>query len=210
VAAFQTAARTLVVPAFASLARVHPRLECELSDQEAETALPRLLAGELDVVVAEEYEHAPRARHSRLARHELGRDELLVALPAGHRLARRRGRVAVAELAAEAWATPWTGTAYASMVARVCRAAGFEPDVRHRVTDLGTLLELARGGLAVSLVPSLGGAGEEHGLALRRLRDGGLWRSLHATVRRASEGRPAIELLLAELRARAAAPLSAA
>jgi len=42
------------------------------------------------------------------------------------------------------------------------------------------------------------------------LRDGGLWRSLHATVRRTSEGRPAIELLLAELRARAAAPLSAA
>jgi hypothetical protein len=35
------------------------------------------------------------------------------------------------------------------------------------VTDLQTLLELARSGLAVALVPALGGAREGDGLALR-------------------------------------------
>ena len=53
--------------------------ECELHDQEAEAALPLLRAGELDVVVAEEYTHAPRPRDPRLTRHDLGADEPLVA-----------------------------------------------------------------------------------------------------------------------------------
>ena len=85
---------------------------------------------------------------------------MMVALASEHPIARRGDPVALAELAGERWATPWEDTAYASMIVRACRAAGFEPDVRHRVTDLHTLLDLARGGLAVTLVPRLGGAAE--------------------------------------------------
>jgi DNA-binding transcriptional LysR family regulator len=202
VGAFQTAAQGLVVPAFAALSERHPQLSCELHDHEAEIALPLLRSGRLDLVVAEEYEHAPRARDPALERHELGPDELVVALPAGHRIARRGGPVALAELAGERWATPWEDTAYASMIAAACRAAGFEPDVRHRVTDLHTLLDLARGGLAVTLVPRLGGAQEGSGLALRPLAGGGLRRSLFAAVRRTASGRPAVDALLHELRLR--------
>jgi DNA-binding transcriptional LysR family regulator len=205
VGAFQTAAQGLVVPALAALAERHPQLVCELHDHEAETALPLLHSGRLDLVVAEEYEHAPRPRDPVLERHELGFDELLVALPSGHPLARRDGPLALAELAEERWATPWENTAYAAMTLRACRAAGFEPDIGHRVTDLHTLLDLARGGLAVALVPVLGGAREGDGLALRPLQGGGLRRSIFAAVRRSTAARPAVEALLGELRARTAA-----
>ena len=205
VAAFQTAAQGLVVPAFAALSERHPQLACELHDHEAETALPLLHSGRLDLVVAEEYEHAPRPRDAVLERHELGFDELLVALPSGHSLARERRPLALAELVEERWATPGEGTPYAAMILRACRAAGFEPDVRHRVTDLHTLLDLARGGLAVTLVPVLGGAKEEHGLALRPLQSGGLRRSIFAAVRRSAAARPAVNALLRELTARRAA-----
>ena len=201
VGAFQTAAQGLVVPAFAALSERHPQLACELHDHEAETALPLLRSGRLDLVVAEEYEHAPRPREPTLERHELGLDELVVAISARHPLARRSAPLALADLAQEPWATPWEDTAYAAMITRACRAAGFEPDVRHRVTDLHTLLDLARGGLAVTLVPALGGAKEGNGLALRQLRGGGLRRSIFAAVRRSAGRRPAIEALLAELRA---------
>lgn len=201
VAAFQTAAQGLVVPALAALAERHPQLACELHDHEAETALPLLHSGRLDLVVAEEYEHAPRPRDPAVQRHELGFDELMVALPSGHALARRGGPVALVELAEERWATPWENTAYAAMTLRACRAAGFEPDVRHRVTDLHTLLDLARGGLAVALVPVLGGAREGDGLALRAVQGGGLRRSIFAAVRRSAAARPAVEALLGELSA---------
>ncbi len=202
VAAFQTAAQALVVPAFVGLVERYPELHCELHDQEAEAALPLLQAGELDVVVAEEYGHAPRPRDARLVRHDLGSDELLLALRAGHPLAQGREPIALADLAEERWATPWAGTAYANMVTRACRAAGFEPDIRHRVTDLGTLLDLARGGLAVALVPALGRPQESTGIAVRPLAGRGLQRSLFAATRRSSEGRPGQAAFLAELRRR--------
>ena len=205
VGAFQTAAQGLVVPAFVALSQRHPQLACELHDHEAETALPLLHSGRLDLVVAEEYEHAPRPRDAGLERHELGFDELVVALPSEHPLARQGGPVALTELAHERWATPWEGTAYAAMILRACRGAGFEPDVRHRVTDLHTLLDLARGGLAVTLVPVLGGAEDGGGLALRPLPGGGLRRSIFGAVRRSTAARPAVEALLGELRARTAA-----
>lgn len=205
VAAFQTAARALVVPALAVLALEHPRLACELVDQEAEAALPQLRSGELDLVVADEYAHALRPRDPRLMRHELGPDELLVALPADHPAARAGGPVALADLADEPWATPWVGTPYASMVAGACRAAGFEPRVRHRVTDLGTLLDLARSGLAVAVVPALSRPREDAALALRPVAGGGLRRMLFAAVRRGAGGRPAIEVLIDALRVRLSA-----
>jgi DNA-binding transcriptional LysR family regulator len=201
VAAFQTAARGLLVPALEQLAGSHPALVCELVDQEAETALPRLRSGELDLVVAEEYPQALRPRDPRLTRHELGADELLVALPAGHPVARSGDGVALADLAEEPWATPWAGTHYASMVEGACRAAGFEPLIRHRVTDLGTLLDLARSGLAVAIVPALGGLSEDTGLALRHLAGGGLHRNVFAAARRGAVARPALGVLVEALRA---------
>jgi DNA-binding transcriptional LysR family regulator len=205
VAAFQTAARGLLVPVLGQLAGSHPALVCELVDQEAETAVPRLRSGELDLVVAEEYPQALRPRDPRLIRHELGADELLVALPAAHPVARRSAPVALADLADQPWATPWAGTHYASMVEGACRAAGFEPLVRHRVTDLGTLLDLARSGLAVALVPSLGGLSEDPGLALRPVAGGGLHRNVFAASRRGAAARPALGVLVAALRARISA-----
>ena len=202
VAAFQTAARALLVPVFEELTREHPQLVCELVDQEAEAALPSLRTGELDLVVAEEYEQALRPRDPRLLRHELGTDELLLALPARHPAARAGGPVALEELAGEVWATPWAGTHYASMVEGACRAAGFEPLIRHRVTDLGTLLDLARSGLAIAIVPSLGGPAGDGSLALRPVAGGGLSRSLFAVTRRGSAERAALLTLIAALRER--------
>jgi DNA-binding transcriptional LysR family regulator len=155
--------------------------------------------------VAEEYPQTLRPRDPRLIRHELGSDELRVALPARHPVARPGGPVALADLAAEPWATPWEGSHYASMVEGACRAAGFEPLIRHRVTDLATLLDMARAGLAVALVPTLGGLSEGRGLALRPVAGGGLERKLFAAARRGAAARPALDVLVEALRARVSA-----
>ncbi len=201
VGSFQTAARALVLPAFAELAKRHPALTLELADHEPEASLPLLRAGELDVAIVEEYPHAPRERDPRLERHELGSDEMLVALPARHPLARAGGPVRLADLSEESWATPWAGTAYSAMVERACRAAGFEPQVRHHVTDFATLLDLARAGLSVALVPALGGRSEGRGLALRPLAGSGLRRQIFAATRRSAAGTRAVDAFLAALSA---------
>ena len=201
IAAYQTAARHLVTPAMRALHADHPALTCALVDLDAEQALPLLRAGRLDVVVAEEYEHAPRPRYADVDRHELTDDPLRLALAKGHPLARGRGRVELAALRDEPWATAYEGTAYAEMLVRTCRLrGGFEPIIRHRVNDMETLLELAAGGLAVILAPSLGLPHDHPGLAVRDLKGDPVSRSVFAATRQGAAERPAVAALLAELR----------
>ena len=54
VGAFQTAASALVIPALGPLAERHPKLRVELLEAEAETSLPLVVRGGLDVAIAEE------------------------------------------------------------------------------------------------------------------------------------------------------------
>jgi DNA-binding transcriptional LysR family regulator len=210
IAAFETGARELVTPAMVDLAVRHPELECELLDLEAEEALPLLQAAELDVVIAEEYEHAPRPRRTGIDRHELLEDPLLLALPPSHPAAAGGGAVRLAELAGDRWAAPRLSTAYADMLIRACRTVGgFEPDLRHRVNDLQTMLSLAAGGLAIALVPALGRPDLRADVAIRPLAGRGLSRSVFAAVRAGAGDRPAIRALLDAIRQAPGPPLPA-
>src|SRR4051795_3835796 len=122
VAAFQTAAAALVLPSLELLDALHPGVVVELGDTEAEAALPGLRLGEYDLVVAEEYDHAPRRRDVAFERTELGHDRMLIALPEDHPLASSSGEppsasfprepprasspsVSLAALADEPWVT---------------------------------------------------------------------------------------------------------
>ena len=102
VAAFQTAARALVMPALARLADAYPELRVELIELEAEDSLPLLARGSLDVAIAEEYEHAPRPHRPELHRDDLVPDELLLTLPRGHEAARGEGPVRLGALRGDA------------------------------------------------------------------------------------------------------------
>jgi DNA-binding transcriptional LysR family regulator len=203
IAAYQTAARHLVVPAVKKLREEHPELDCRVADLDAEQALPLLRAAELDIVVAEEYEHAPRPRYPDLERHDLLDDELVMALPKTHRAARGRGTVRLEDLAGERWATAYPDTAYAEMLVRICRLrGGFEPDVRHRVNDMETLLELAAGGLAIVLAPSMGRPERHPELTVKRLDGPRVSRSVFAAARKDAAARPAVAALLDRLQRR--------
>src|SRR5947209_4286072 len=111
----QSAALSLVPPALDALARRHPALPIELVEAEPEQALPAVALGELDVAIAEEYDHRPRPVPETLEREELCRDEILAAVPAGHALA-ARDAVPLAALAGEPWVSAHAGTGWADML----------------------------------------------------------------------------------------------
>src|SRR3954468_8003062 len=97
IASFQTAAHALAIPALGALDASHPELQCELLQAEAEQALPALRLGDIDLVIAEEYAHAPRPRDPALEHRDLCLDALLIAVPAGHPAAARE-RISFADL----------------------------------------------------------------------------------------------------------------
>jgi DNA-binding transcriptional LysR family regulator len=206
VACFQTAAGALVLPALTTLLERHPAVVPELVDIEAEEALPLLRLGEFDLVVAEEYDHAPRRRDPAFVRTELGHDRMLVALPGRHPLAVGPAeRVALADLAGDRWVTAREDSLFAAMVARACRAVGgFEPQVRHRTNDLRLLFELVATQQTVALVPALGRGWLAPGVALRTLAGPPLERRIFTAVRVGTGSHPAIQALQEALAARAA------
>src|SRR5688572_28067131 len=74
IATFQSVALQLAVPAMQALAREAPDLRCELVEAEPEESLPALALGDVDLVLADEWQHQPLARPAGLEREDLRRD----------------------------------------------------------------------------------------------------------------------------------------
>lgn len=109
-----------------------------------------LAAGELDFglllpPVAGELEHVI-----------VQRERFVAALPARHRLARVRGRIAVRELAEEAFvmAPREIAPGLHDIAALLTARAGFSPRVAQEAIQMQTVVSLVSSGLGVALVPS--------------------------------------------------------
>ena len=201
VAGLQSACLHLVVPAMQRLAAEHPEVRVEVAELELEEAAPALRLGALDVVIGDEYDGLPRPIAPGLERATLLREQLRLVLPAGHPLA-ARDEVPVRALAQEAWAVSHPGTGHHEVLVRLCRQrGGFEPDLRHRSTDVIVLLELVRHAGALTLLPELALRGSEAGVAVRALAGGGTHREVFARTREGAAARPAVAAVLAALRA---------
>jgi DNA-binding transcriptional LysR family regulator len=196
----------IALPVMEVLAREAPRLRCELIESEPEDALPRLAAGDLDVVLGDEWPNQPVRLPNGTERHELLPDPILLVLPPGHPAAARHpGEVPLAELAGDAWVASEPGMGWEDMTRRTCRAlGGFDPDIRHRTNDAAVALGAAACGVAVSLLTELATAGRRDGVAVRRIRGEVAPRRIFAAIRSADAARPSTRALLDAMRAQAA------
>jgi DNA-binding transcriptional LysR family regulator len=108
-----------------------------------------LRSGDIDIALLR-----PPVADATIAVHVLRRERLVAALPGDHRLATRR-RIAVKDLRDEPLIVH-SGRRDSVMfdaVLRLCRAAGFEPTIRHEVDETSTLVTLVAGGLGAAIVP---------------------------------------------------------
>jgi DNA-binding transcriptional LysR family regulator len=152
-ASFPTAGATLMPLAIARFRTLHPGVELTLAEGEPEEILPRLRAGELDLALLFEFSQE-LAGDDDLTRAALLRDQLHLALPREHRLARRR-RLRLEELRGEPWVQTSSASACARHVVRSCLEAGFEPTVSFESDDYQTVQGLVAAGVGVALIPQL-------------------------------------------------------
>jgi DNA-binding transcriptional LysR family regulator len=199
---FQSVTLNLAIPAMTGLARSAPRLRCELVEAEPEDALPQLALGDLDLVLADEWQHQPRRLPLSIERHDLMRDVVRVVLPSRHPLARKhKDEVPLAELAGEHWATGHPQMGWEDMTERTCRArGGFSPDIRHRANDANVTLALVVAVQAVALIPDLPLRDPRPGIAVRAIAGGPIERAIFAATRASDAARPSTQALIAAIR----------
>jgi DNA-binding transcriptional LysR family regulator len=207
IASFQSAALRLAIPAMAELAREAPDLRCELVEGEPEDSLAAVALGDVDLLIGDEWQHAPWRMPAGVQRHELLHDPVLLVLPRDHPAARgRRRTLPLAELADAAWVSGPRGLGWDEMTERLCRElGGFTPRVQHRMNDAIVAAGVVASGLGVALLPELA-LPDDAGVARRAIAGDKPSRAIYAVTRVSDAARPSTQALLAAVRRAARRP----
>jgi DNA-binding transcriptional LysR family regulator len=185
--AFLSACHSFVPPALARFEAAHPGVDVVVEQVEEPAALRRLRSGDLDVAVVWHEWQSPQRRgrspDEGFEQAHLADDHYRVVLPADHRLT-GLGEIRIDDLAGERFnAPPAEGFTlpYRAMLDRLCRDAGFEPDIAFVLRDVTVARAFVAAGLCVSLMAELTVPEPHVDVAVRPIRDLQVFRSIHAT-----------------------------
>ena len=151
IGAFRTAAEMLVAPALETFADQHPNVRVCIAQLETTAAYAALISGEIDLAVTFddqlEHAHAPAP----ITLRHLFTDDVLIALPHGHRLA-DHDEILLGDLTSERWIdAPNAGDDFA--LARLLpdreRGTSYDGD------DFAVVLALVAAGLGIALIAGL-------------------------------------------------------
>jgi DNA-binding transcriptional LysR family regulator len=203
-ASFPSAGATLMPAAIAGFRASHPGVELTLAEGEPEEIGPRLRGGEFDLVLLYEFEGVGERLTAGMRRFDLLDDPLHLALPADHRLARRKAPPRLADLADESFIQTSEASPCARHVVRSCHIAGFEPRVSFESDDYAAVQGLVAAGVGVALIPQLALSPVRADVVVRPLGPSGPVRKVFAATPRAAAATPAVATMLDVLRATAA------
>ncbi|GAA3437523.1 LysR family transcriptional regulator [Kutzneria kofuensis] len=147
VGAFATADASLVPKAIAAFRAAYPAVTVTLTEGYTPGLADRLRDGELDVAIL-----SGDGPFDGLDLRKLRDDTMLVALPAGHRLARRR-RVRLVDLADEEWIAG--SDRPEETLIRSCLAHGFRPRIGFVARDWLAKQGFVAAGVGITLIPSI-------------------------------------------------------
>jgi DNA-binding transcriptional LysR family regulator len=149
-----------------------PGVELSLREMLSPDQASALMAGELDFGLLLP-PVLPPASGADLEHIVVQRERFVAALPARHRLARARGRIAVRELAREAFVMVPRAIAPGlhDIVAALTARAGFAPRVAQEAIQMQTVVSLVSSGLGIALVPASVANLGRRGVAYRELAD---------------------------------------
>jgi DNA-binding transcriptional LysR family regulator len=199
VGAFPTAVAALVPRALAAFRTAYPKANLSLVEGLTPALLQQVRAGDADLAVVSAPPDRP-IEAAGLELHHLVDEQLLVAVPLGHRLA-ASGTIRLAELADESFIAG-SATAEESLL-RATLPTGFRPRIDIVAAEWTGKLGCVAAGLGVALVPALAVRATPADLVLLRLHpdDASVRQIFAATTRKPT---PAVVHMLGLLRSAAA------
>ena len=153
VAAFPTAAATLIPAAVAAFRAGSPTVDLRLTEADPPESVPALLAGDHDLALVYDYPALGGGPEAGVDLEPLFVDHMAVAVPAAHPLA-GSGSVRLEQLSRETWLAPHSSVCR-DAVDFACRKAGFVPDVVSETNDYMAAQGLVAAGVGVALLPRL-------------------------------------------------------
>jgi DNA-binding transcriptional LysR family regulator len=196
VAAFESAAATLLPLAIAEFRRRHPGVELTFTLAEPEPAVAMLRAGELELGfivegVGDDDEDIEQVH--------LLDDPLYLVLGADHPLAHRRA-LRLADLADESWILGRTDLECNRVVIRACQRFGFDPHIAIQTDDYAAAQGLVAAGVGVALIAELGLWAPREDVVVRSLGRETPYRRVKAAVLAGGYRSPATTAMLDVLR----------
>ena len=153
-----TIAPYLLPNVMADFTEKYPGVEIVVQEETTARLLKLALAYEIDFALASQ-----PIQDQRLKVQELFSEELLLALPPGHPLARKR-TVSAADLDEERLIVMKEGHCLGDQVLRFCDRRNARPNISFRSAQLETIQSLVRAGLGLSLIPAMAAESERKDL----------------------------------------------
>jgi LysR family hydrogen peroxide-inducible transcriptional activator len=192
-----TIAPYLLPQVLAPFQRAHPGITISVEEARTPQLIERTVAGEIEFAILSDVTPAERKRGS-LHLREMFRETLLLAVPAGHRLAVRPAPPKPSELDADELIYLSDGHCLADQTLRLCRIRPANP--RLQCDQLATALALVSSGLGVTVVPQLAARDHARGnVVFRPFAGEGLFRVISLMRRKGAKPSPAAARLLAHL-----------
>jgi DNA-binding transcriptional LysR family regulator len=163
-----TATYSLLPRLIPSFRRQYPQVDLKLTESTTQSALDGLASGQLDVGLV----RYPVLHSGPFELTELDRDELVLAVPAQHPLA-KRSRLPLSAAAQEPFILydPVRVPGLYAMSMMRCQHSGFVPQVAQEALQVSTILSLVESGLGVALVAGVARQQAGAGVTLLRLSD---------------------------------------
>ena len=168
--------------------RAHaPGVTVELTQAVGHEIIEHVRAGRVDLGLT-----APRPDDDELAWTGLHRQQLCLAVPAGHRLA-GRDEVALVEAADEPFMMLRRPIGFRRITDDLCARAGFSPQPAFESTEIGTMEGFVSAGLGVAIVPEPRPGRHEPGVSYPSLTDDLAHRMIGLTWLRERPRSPVVE-----------------
>jgi LysR family hydrogen peroxide-inducible transcriptional activator len=195
IGAIPTIAPYLLPPVLQEFVKRCPRVELIVREDVTSHLISAVVEGELDLALV-----ALPVTDEHLHTEALFAEPLLLAVPAGHALARRR-RVAINDLAGERFILLGEMHCLGEQVLNFCRAHECQPQIACRSAQIATIQSLIALGQGVSLLPQMARAADRASkLVYRPLARDGPRRTIAVICHRHYYHSPLAEEFLADLR----------
>jgi DNA-binding transcriptional LysR family regulator len=154
-AAFESAAATIMPIAIAQFTQAYPAVELSLGLLEPEEAVASLRAGDIDLAITFGGGKPEDREGEGVTHYHLLEDPMYLVLSQTHPLARKRG-VRLADLANEPWIGGAPDCECNRMISQACMRFGFDPRIAFETDDYSAVQGFVAAGVGVSLIAELG------------------------------------------------------